>query len=259
MSDYYRGKRSRELFDPKSEAPFKLSRTKIDNYIKCPRCFYIDRRLGVDQPPGYPFSLNAAVDHLLKKEFDVHRVAGTPHPLMTTYGITAVPYQHQDLEMWRNTRSGIQYLHPATNFLIFGGVDDMWVNAQGELMVVDYKATSKDKEVNLDAEWQAGYKRQAEVYQWLFRQNGFKVSDTAYFVYCNGRRDAEAFDGKLEFDIKVIPYVGSTDWVEPALKEMRECLMSDKVPDPDPDCDFCKYRSSVEQVVGAHQGLAAEK
>lgn len=248
MSDYYRGKRSRDLFDPASKEPIKLSRTKIDNYVKCPRCFYIDVRLGVAQPPGYPFSLNAAVDHLLKKEFDVHRAAGTAHPLMAAYGVDAVPYQHEQLEVWRNARSGIQYIDPAANFKIYGGIDDVWVNPKKELLIVDYKATSKDAEVNLDAEWQEGYKRQVEIYQWLFRQNGFKVSDTAYFVYCNGRRDKEAFDAKLEFDIKVIPYTGSTDWIGPKLLEMRKCLMSDILPDPDPDCDFCKYRYAVEQV-----------
>ena len=82
MSKYYNPQRSRNLFDPASPAPFKLSRTKLDLFLNCPRCFYLDRRLGVAQPPGFPFSLNSAVDKLLKKEFDAHRAAGTPHPLM---------------------------------------------------------------------------------------------------------------------------------------------------------------------------------
>lgn len=252
MSDYYQGKRNRDLFDPTSTDPQKLSRTKIDNFIRCPRCFYIDVRLGVAQPPGYPFTLNSAVDHLLKKEFDVHRTSGTPHPLMSTYGIDAVPYPHEQPEVWRNARSGIQYIDPATNLKIYGGIDDIWVNPKGELMVVDYKATSKDKEVTLDAKWQEGYKRQVEIYQWLFRKNGFNVSDTAYFVYCNGKRDAEAFDGKLEFDIKIIPYTGKTDWIDQTLVKIKDCLMSDRLPDPDPDCDYCKYRYAADQVTTAH-------
>ncbi|AKM84559.1 TPA: hypothetical protein DHW58_01345 [Patescibacteria group bacterium] len=250
MSDYYTGRRTRGLFDPSVPAPHKLSRSKIENFIKCPRCFYLDVRLGVAQPPGYPFSLNAAVDHLLKKEFDVHRAAGTPHPLMQTYGLDAVPYQHTDLDIWRNARSGIQHLDPATNFHIYGGIDDVWVTPTGELIIVDYKATSKDKEVTLDAEWQDGYKRQVEIYQWLFRKNGFTVADTAYFVYCNGKRDAKAFDGKLEFEIKLIPYIGKTDWIDPVLVKMRECLLSDNFPDPAPDCDFCTYRAALRQVAG---------
>jgi 2-isopropylmalate synthase len=37
---------------------------------------------------------------------------------------------------------------------------------------------------DLDQEWQDSYKRQMDVYQWLLRQNGLKVSNTGYFVYC---------------------------------------------------------------------------
>jgi CRISPR/Cas system-associated exonuclease Cas4 (RecB family) len=254
MSEYYTGKRTRDLFDPNGDTPQKLSRSKIDNFIKCPRCFYIDIRLGVGQPPGYPFTLNSAVDHLLKKEFDIHRANGTPHPLMSAYKIDAVPYPHDDLETWRNARTGIQYIDPVTNLKIYGGIDDLWINPKGELMIVDYKATSKEKEVTLDAAWQDGYKRQVEIYQWLFLKNGFEVSDTAYFVYCNGKKDVSAFDGKLEFDIKVIPYVGKTDWIDETLVKIKECLMSDQIPDPDPDCDFCKYRYAVDQVTEEHQG-----
>ena len=69
------------------------------------------------------------------------------------------------------------------------GIDDVWVNPAGELMIVDYKSTSKDEKIEvLDKEWHDGYKHQMEVYQWLFRRNGFKVSDTGYFVYANATR-----------------------------------------------------------------------
>ena len=81
MSKYYTGKRTRNLFDPTSKEPFRLSRSKIDLFISCPRCFYQDRRLGVAQPPGYPFNLNSAVDTLLKKEFDdIPQETTTPPP-----------------------------------------------------------------------------------------------------------------------------------------------------------------------------------
>ena len=103
------------------------------------------------------------------------------------------------------------------------------------------KATSKSGEVSIDADWQIAYKRQMEFYQWLLRHNGLEVSDTGYFVYCNGRRDLEKFDGKLEFVIKVIPYTGSDKWVEGTLKEIFETLESDEIPPSNPDCDFCTY------------------
>ncbi|OGC47930.1 hypothetical protein A2886_01590 [candidate division WWE3 bacterium RIFCSPHIGHO2_01_FULL_42_13] len=251
MSTYYNPNRTRNLYSPDSSEPFRLSRGKIDNFIKCPRCFYLDRRLGIAQPPGYPFSLNSAVDKLLKKEFDIHRAQGTSHPLMKTYKIDAVPLAHEKIDEWRDSmRKGITLPISGTNVVVTGGVDDVWVNPQGEYIIVDYKATSKDEEVTLDADWQIGYKRQMEIYQWLFRENGFKVADVGYFVYCNGKTDAEAFDGKLEFDIKVIGYEGDTGWVEGVIKDAIKCLNGDEIPAPGEDCDYCRYRQAVGEVEG---------
>lgn len=249
MSQYYNPNRTRNIYDPNSDEPFRLSRGKIDNFIKCPRCFYFDRRLGVAQPPGFPFSLNSAVDKLLKKEFDIHRVKSTKHPLMEHYGIDAIPLAHEKIDEWRDSmRAGITVPIDDTNVIVTGGVDDVWIDPAGNYIIVDYKATSKDEEVTLDADWQIGYKRQMEIYQWLFRQNGFKVSNIGYFVYCNGNTDKEAFDGKLEFDIKLLPYEGDDSWVEGVIFDAIECLKSDKLPDTGVDCDYCKYRKAVSEI-----------
>lgn len=249
MSKYYNPRRTRNLFDPYSSTPFRLSRSRLELFMSCPRCFYLDRRLGVDRPPGYPFSLNSAVDALLKKEFDLHRAAGSKHPLVEAYGLDAVPFQDPRMDEWRDSlRGGITFHHPESGFLFCGGVDDVWVNPKGELIIVDYKATSKDGEVNLDAEWQGGYKRQMEMYQWLFRQNGFAVSPTGYFVYCNGQTDRAAFDGKLEFTVTLLPYTGDDSWVSGMLIAARECLEGQTIPAPYPDCDYCAYRASAGEL-----------
>ncbi len=216
--------------------------------MNCKRCFYIDRRLGVDKPPGFPFSLNSAVDKLLKKEFDIHRLNKTTHPLLETYGVDAIPFSNPLLETWRNPFQGIRFHHKQTNIEVFGGVDDVWENKTGQIIIVDYKATSKDQEVNIDADWQDGYKRQLEIYQWLFRKNEFNVSNTGYFVYCNGSTDKKAFDAKLEFDVKLIPYTGSSDWVEDVLFEIKTCLDSPTLPPYNDSCDYCIYRRHMQDV-----------
>ena len=223
---------------------WRLSRSKIDLFIECSRCFYLDNKLGTKRPPGYPFTLNVAVDTLLKKEFDIYRAKKIAHPLMKQYKVDAVPFQHEEMNLWRDNFKGIQYKHELTGFTISGAIDDVWVTPKGELIIVDYKATSKNEEVNLDAQWQDGYKRQMEVYQWLFRQNGFTVLDTGYFVYVNGKTDVEAFDGKLEFDIKLLPYTGSGNWIEPTLAKIKECLDSGDVPSSGERCEFCPYREA---------------
>ncbi len=218
--------------------------------MNCPKCFYLDNKLGIKRPPGFPFNLNSAVDELLKKEFDGYRAEGKPHPIMVENGIDAVPFQHEDIDKWRDAlHAGVMYLHEPTGFLVTGAVDDVWMKPDGELIVVDYKATSKKEEIMaLDQDWQDGYKRQSEVYEWLLRMNGFKVSDTAYFVYANGDTEKEVFDNKLEFVTKLIPYTGNADWVEPTLMEMKKVLDADEIPAMSEDCDYCRYREAVEKV-----------
>lgn len=241
-------KRIRNLFKPKAEEPYKLSRSRLENFMRCPRCFYLDRRLGIDRPSMPGFTLNSAVDALLKKEFDVYRAKGEPHPLMKEHGVDAVPFQHKDLDIWRENFKGMQYHHKPTNFIITGAIDDLWVNPAGQLIVVDYKATSKDGEVSLNDEWKDGYKRQMEIYQWILRGMGYDVLDTGYFVYANGRKDLDAFNGTLSFHIQLIAYKGDCSWVEKAVMDAWECLSSDTIPACQDGCEFCTYRKLMRDV-----------
>lgn len=240
--------RQKNIFDPKSKKPFKLSRSKLEMFHECPRCFYLDRRLGVSRPSMPGFTLNSAVDHLLKKEFDIYRLKQVAHPLMKAYGLKAVPFRHQDLDQWRENFVGVQFLHPPTNFLIFGAVDDVWLGTDGKLIVVDYKATSTDKPISLDDYYKQGYKRQMEIYQWLLRQNGHQVADRGYFVYVNGRKDLQAFDARLEFKVDLIPYEGNDAWVENHIVEAYKCLIGKKIPLAKKSCEYCQYRSASAKV-----------
>ena len=229
-------------YDPESPDKFRISRSKVDLFLNCARCFYLDVRLGVKRPAGFPFNLNSAVDALLKKEFDTYRIQGKPHPYMTEYGINAIPYTHPDLETWRSNFKGVSFYDETTNFEAFGAVDDLWIdNETKEIIVVDYKATSKAEEVTLDADWQIGYKRQMEFYQWLLRNNGLEVSKQGWFVYCNGIKDKSGFYNNLEFSIKLIPYVGDSSWVTPTMDRIKDCLDSNEVPTNALECPYCKF------------------
>lgn len=237
----------RSLYQSDSKIPHQLSRTRVENFIKCPRCFYLEEKFGVKRPSLPGFSLNIAVDELLKKEFDIHRAKKSVHPLMKAYGVDALPVDHQNLRQWRINFQGIRTLHRPTNFELSGAIDDLWINSKNEYCVVDYKATATTKEISLEDEYKQGYKLQAEFYQWLLRQNGLKVSDTAYFVFCNGLKDKAAFDGKLEFDLSIIKHKGNASWVEPTLQKIKACLDCDDVPPASEKCELCGYVKNATQ------------
>ena len=84
-------------------------------------------------------------------------------------------------------------------------------------------------------------KRQMEFYQWLLRQNGFKVSNDGYFVYCNGIKDKDSFDEVLEFRVKILHYQGDDSWVEPTLLDIYKALQSNSIPKKNDECDTCSY------------------
>ena len=123
--------RKRNLYDPSSDEFYRLSRTKLEDFLRCPRCFYLDRRLGVSRPSGPPFTLNSAVDELLKREFDVYRAKKAPHPYMVEAGIDAVPAQHPELDTWRQNFKGVSVDHKPPRFTFFGSIDDLGLGSDG--------------------------------------------------------------------------------------------------------------------------------
>ena len=245
-------------YKPGQKTAYKLSRSKIELFMQCPRCFWLDTRLKIKRPDSPPFNINKAIDELFKREFDSYRTKGEPHPIMLENNVVAVTFMHEKLDDWRENFVGVQFVHQPTNLLIFGAVDDLWVTEDGQVIVVDYKATAKDKEVSISAGWQISYKRQMEIYQWLLRQNGFNVQPTGYFVYTNGRFDIDinGFFNKLEFKTKLIPYTGDDSWVEPTIERMKACMdgempqMGDSIMGG--PCDFCMYARARTELTVNH-------
>lgn len=253
MGNYWRERN--QPYMPGQTTPFKLSRSKIELFMQCPRCFWLDTRLKIKRPSSPPFNINKTIDELFKKEFDVYRAKGEPHPLMVKFKVKAIPYQHDQLDVWRENFTGITTLHKPTNLHLFGAVDDIWTNDAGQLIVVDYKATAKDKPVKAlgpEGGWQDMYRRQMEIYQWLLKQNGFDVSDTGYFVYATGTQDREGFNDRVDFETHVFPHHGSSDWVEPIIMKMKEVMDGD-MPEvgtaamggPCEHCEYAKARTTL--------------
>jgi len=238
----------------------KLSRSKLELFLECPRCFWLDQVKGVKRPPPAPYTINSAIDHLLKQEFDSYREKGEPHPIMTKHGVEAIPFAHPQLDKWRHNFTGVSHLHTPTGIHIYGAVDDIWVNPNGEVMVVDYKATGANQHQIYDS-----YGRQMEVYQWLLRRNDLEVSPTGYFVFARvnkGNGFASPSDlaaeasaekaamkrngktGLLPFDIFVESHTGDDAWVEETIIGAAKLLEQTKAPVAAGDCEYCKYREA---------------
>ncbi|MBI2592418.1 PD-(D/E)XK nuclease family protein [Candidatus Saccharibacteria bacterium] len=232
-------------YKPGQKTAYKISRSKIDVFVQCPRCFWLDGRLKISRPSIPAFTLNSAVDHLLKLEFDAIRETGEQHPLQQEYGIDAKPIKHDKLNVWRENYKGVEALHQPTNLRVTGAIDDLWQDSTGKYIVVDYKSTSRNTKIEKldDSRWNDQYRRQLEIYQWLLRANGLPVSDTGYFVYCNAIKSRQGFDAKLEFEITLVAHTGKDGWIETRLGEIKNCLEGD-IPREAADCEHCAYAKS---------------
>jgi hypothetical protein len=206
----------------------KISRTGVEQYMKCPRCFVLQYKHKI-RLDSLPFTLNSAVDNLCKNEFDHYRKLKEPHPMFKDNGIDAIPFDH-----------------PKKDGYNFGGaVDDVWQKPNGELIISDVKSTAK-KVFDWDKTWSGwdypkAYKRQLEIYQWLFRRNGFEVAKEAYLVYFNGLKNEPFFNQELKFELHVIKLECDDSWVEEKLLEAVNLLKSDEFPPPSESCDVCSY------------------
>ena len=226
---------------------FKISRSKFSNFLDCERCFYLERVKGLKDPSMPGWALNSAVDELLKKEFDHYRKLQKPHPFVLKNKLNYIPFQHEQLDNWRDAlRGGIAFTDSDTNLEIHGGVDDIWFNPNNdELIVVDYKAQSKNETVETEAylenQYHQSYKVQMDIYVYILRQMKFKVSDTAYFLVCNGLKTPDKFDATLHFDLTLVPYKTDDSWVKNKIIDMKKVLDAKEVPVLNKSCEKCMF------------------
>ena len=242
--------RKNSFYQKGSDKPFTISRSKFSNFIDCPGCFYLDRVKGLKEPSMPGWALNSAVDDLLKKEFDKHRKEKTPHPIMKEYNLNFIPYDHPEIDKWRQSlSSGISYLDKETNLIIKGGIDDVWYDLdKEELVVVDYKAQSNNTPVEtqayLEGKYHQGYKRQMDIYVHILRNMDFKVSDTTYFMVCNGEKTNDFFKNRIDFKTVLVPYKSDPSWIPDKIKEMKITLDREEIPEYNIDCESCIYLAS---------------
>jgi len=239
--------RKSSIYEPDQDEVFKISRSKFSNFMDCERCFYLDRVKGLQEPSMPGWSLNTTVDDLLKKEFDYYRNKKEPHPIFERYNLNFIPFEHEDIDKWRNSLSGgISYHDNDTNLIIQGGVDDVWFNLDtNQIVVADYKAQSTkinpEKNYYLNGTYHQGYKMQMDIYVYILRKMGFDVADTSYFMVCNGEKMGNRFDAKMDFTITLIDYDTDTSWISEKIIKMKSVLDSNILPTRNPNCENCAY------------------
>ena len=257
------------IYSPNQNKDFILSRSRFDEFMDCPRCFYLKTNKGFMSPSTPGWTLNTLTDTLLKKEFDECRKKQEPHRIMLENKLNhLVPYKSEIikdkngndkllLEEWRDSiHYGLKYRFKDTNIILQGGIDDVWFNTKTEeLIIADYKSQHKkdgvSQETYFDDPYKDSYKRQLDYYAYLLNGMGYKVSSDAYLYICNAKEIDEGFHGKMLFDEVLIHYKIKTDYLETEIQRMIDTMNSEKIPNSHESCENCAYarqRSVIDKL-----------
>ena len=257
------------IYSPDQNKDFILSRSRFDEFMDCPRCFYLKTNKGFMSPSTPGWTLNTLTDTLLKKEFDECRKKQEPHRIMLENKLNhLVPYKSEIikdkngndkllLEEWRDSiHYGLKYRFKDTNIILQGGIDDVWFNTKTEeLIIADYKSQHKkdgvSQETYFDDPYKDSYKRQLDYYAYLLNGMGYKVSSDAYLYICNAKEIDEGFHGKMLFDEVLIHYKIKTDYLETEIQKMIDTMNSENIPNSHESCENCAYarqRSVIDKL-----------
>ncbi len=235
--------------------PIKISRSGLRLFLECPRCFWLEQHHKIRRPPSYPYTLSAAVDYLVKREFDKYRIKGELPPVFAKF-FEANPAQNlsadrqqkgrvlggvklypgEELADWRNNFRGIGYQDEDLGATLYGAIDDILQFPDGSLAVVDYKS-SGSKEITIYDD----YQKQMDVYAYILSRMGRQTHPEAYFVFYQVDKSGNGFANALNFREELRNVKVDAAWVPGAFEQAVKIARQEAPPQASPTCTHCQY------------------
>ena len=220
--------------------PIKLSPNSLNLYYECPLCFWLEKRMGIRRPQPYPYALNAAVDVLLKEEFDKYRKKRELHPLLVAYNIPAKLFPNQKLlDEWRNNLKGIRFYDASLDATLFGAVDDVLEFSDGKLAPLDYKSTGSKVPKIYDR-----FQLQLDIYTYLLEKNGYKTVRKGCLAFYVVDKE-NGFEDKLPFKKEIQIIDTDPSYVQGVFSEAVGLLKGEAPKTHDPDCQYGKWLTGI--------------
>lgn len=212
-----------------------LSKSSLDVFKNCPRCFWLEKNAKLKLPQGIKASIMDGIDAGMKEVAEFAVATGRPALYLT--GIKgARPFPDRArlkvFMSWRTFQTEVQAgRHRA---LIWGQLDDLIEWPDGRVSPWDYKSNGKKRE------W-VGYTMQynslqGDMYDLLLPAQGLKTTGVAYFTYSW----PVVLDGVLGFDFETVSMECSGARALETIAAALDCLEGDE-PESNPACEYCSY------------------
>lgn len=226
-----------------SNKPLQLSPNSLNLYYECQLCFWLEKSQGIRRPQPYPYALNAAVDLLLKEEFDKYRKKKELHPLLIAHNIPAKLFSKQKLlDEWRNNFKGIRYYDASLDATLFGALDDVLEFSDGRLAPLDYKSTGSKVPKVYDR-----FQLQMDIYTFLLEKNGYKTVRKGCLAFYVVDKE-NGFDGKLPFKKEIQLIDTDPSYVQGVFAEAVNLLRKEAPREHSGECQYGKWLKNLEQV-----------
>ena len=226
-------------------SPFKISRTKIDLYFDCKRCFYIDQKYGIKRPHGAALVINNHIVNKFKKNLEILRNTKTIIPettLISESGFTAL--DHPRVSHWTDPFKGIESFHKTTNMTVNASIDDIWTDDEKCYPVIIKSISRESKDVE-NSIW-PGYTRQLSLYGHLLQNNDLEIGDFGMIVIINTENDLD--HSNLNFKFYIFKRNLELNWIDTTLSEIKILLENDNYPKISNNCKFCNYVNNINNL-----------
>lgn len=216
----------------------KISRSKIEIFLSCPRCFWLDFKHSIKRPEEFSGGwIGQKYDPILKKEFDLYRLHNQkPKEIPEKFSLFP---NKEKLKTWRGR--GIEFMHK-NGFVIYGKIDDLLLDEEGKLVPFDFK-------VSLSQEFKIyeSYQRQLEIYGYLLKKVGEPVSDQGMLYIVKVSIDLKNYINERRFCQIIKPL--NLEIYDQIIDRMYQIIKNDKPPEPNENCIYCQWLEKVQKIL----------
>jgi len=213
-----------------------LSATAIESMNRCPRCFWLEKHMGIRQPEGIVSRLANRFDIVIKKYFDLYRAGGDLPPLIHGQVEGRLQYPFQE-KYWYRIPDSIG----GGKYGFYGKLDECLVRSDGRYTPVDHKTASSDPNTK---ELIPAYQFQLNSYAFLLEHNGRPTTGIGHLIYFFPDHGEKLHDGfPMQITVKTLKTDPSA--VMPRLTAAIE-LLEGPMPQKNPGCNFCEYVEKVK-------------
>lgn len=219
----------------KNNNRIQLSPSNLSLFLECPKCFWLLKRKKIHRPPP-TLALQSNFDRILKSYFDKYREKDKLPPELENKVEGKLFDDLELLEKWRNNfKPALKFIHPKyRNFILVGAIDDCLFDGR-YYIPVDFKTTGASK---FEENSEKYYQHQLDIYNFLFKENGYKTKDIAYLIYYKPEKVIKS--GLVKFYIVVKEMKTDIDRAKQLFEKAIKVLLG-SMPESHSECKFCSW------------------